>query len=139
MAYKGKDFLVKRGNGELSPTPETFTTIGGMRETGMTINNEQVDITDKDGALWKTLLEGAGIQSMSIKLSGVMKNDTALVNMQAAAFANTIHNYQLLSGNGDMFAGPFAISSFERAGTNGKEETYSLTLESAGVITFTPD
>lgn len=136
MAFKGKDFIVKRGNGA-TPT-EAFATIAGMRETSTTLNNEQVDITDKDGTLWKKLLEGGGIQSMSIKLSGVMKDAASLASMQAAAFANSIHNYELLSGNGDKFSGAFAISSFERAGTNGKEETYSLTLESADTITFTP-
>jgi TP901-1 family phage major tail protein len=133
---KGRDFLVKVGNGG-SPT-ETFTTVAGMRSTSMTLNNEIVDVTDKDGDAWRKVLAGAGIQSMSIKLSGVMSDAASAMDMQAKAFANTIHNYELVSGLGDTFAGAFQITSFERGGEYNKEETYSLTLESAGTITYTP-
>lgn len=133
---KGRDFLVKVGNGG-TPT-ETFATVAGMRSTSMTLNNESVDVTDKDGAPWRELLAEAGVQSMSIKLSGVMSDATTAMGMQAKAFANTIHNFELVSGLGDTFAGAFQITSMERGGEYNKEETYSITLESAGVITYTP-
>lgn len=132
---KGRDYLVKVGNGA---GPEVFTTVAGMRSTSMTLNNETVDVTDKDGVPWRALLAQSGVQSMSIKLSGVMSDAASAMDMQAKAFANTIHNFQLISGLGDMFAGPFQIASMERGGDHNKEETYSLTLESAGTITYTP-
>ena len=133
---KGRQFLVKLGDGA-SPT-EAFTTVAGMRSTSLTINNEQVDVTDKDGDAWRKLLEGAGIQSMSIKLSGIMSDATTAMSMQAHAIANTIHNFKLVSGLGDDFTGPFQITSLERGGEHNKEETYSMTLESAGTITYAP-
>lgn len=136
MAFKGKLFLVKRGDGA-TPT-EAFTTIGGLRTTSLTINNEQVDITDKDGTMWRKLLADAGVQSMSVKGAGVFKDNAVLEAVMAAAVANTVHNYQLVSESGEVFKGPFAISSIERAGEYNKEETYSFTLDSAGDISHTP-
>ena len=44
-AQKGSAMLMKVGNGG---SPETFTTIGGLRSTSLTINNESVDVTNKD-------------------------------------------------------------------------------------------
>ena len=44
-AQKGSAMLLKVGNGG---SPETFTTIGGLRSTGITLNDEAVDITNKD-------------------------------------------------------------------------------------------
>ena len=43
-----------------------FTVIGGIRTRSMTINNETVDVTDKDGNGF-AFVEGAGITSMSLK------------------------------------------------------------------------
>ena len=52
--------------------------IGGIRTESMTINNETVDVTDKDGNGWRELLEGAGITSMSLKGSGVVSDNAVL-------------------------------------------------------------
>ena len=62
--FKGRDLRIKV---RTSTSPETFTVIGGARSDGITINNETVDVTDKDGAGWRELLQGAGITSMSLK------------------------------------------------------------------------
>ena len=42
---KGSAVLMKIGNGG---SPETFTTIGALRSTSITINSETIDITNKD-------------------------------------------------------------------------------------------
>lgn len=136
MAYKGKLFLIKVSNGEVTPIPETFTVVGGFRTNSLTINNEQVDITDKDGTMWKKLLEGAGVQSMSAKGSGVYKDNAKTKVVMAAAVANSILRYQLVSESGESFTGPFAISSVERAGEFNKEETFSFSFESGGDIVY---
>ena len=44
-AQKGRAVLMKIGN---AGSPETFTTIGGMRSTTLTLNDETVDVTNKD-------------------------------------------------------------------------------------------
>ena len=43
-AQKGSALLMKIGNGA---SPEVFTTIGGMRSTSISMNDEVVDITIK--------------------------------------------------------------------------------------------
>lgn len=137
--YKGRLFLVKRGQGD--GPPETFTTVGGMRSTGMTINNETVDVTDKGSAPWRELLAGAGLKSMSISLAGVFKNDAELKALQQRILATDgtdILNFQIISESGDKFVGAFQITSLERTGEHVGEEQYSISLESSGAITFTP-
>ena len=42
---KGSELLVKVGNGG---SPESFTTVGGLRDTSISINQEMLDITNKD-------------------------------------------------------------------------------------------
>jgi predicted secreted protein len=46
-------------------------------------------------------------------------------------------HYQLVFGNADTIDGSFKITSYERSGEFNGEETYSITLESSGQITFT--
>jgi TP901-1 family phage major tail protein len=133
--YKGRDFLVKAGNGG-TPT-ETFTAVAGMRSTSMTLNAEQVDVTTKDGTPWRKLLANAGIKSMSISLSGVFDNAASLTAMIGKFMGGTLDNYELVSGYGDKFAGKFLITSIERAGEHNGEETYTMSLESGGEITYT--
>lgn len=136
MKFCGKDFLLLKGN-EDGP-PETFTQVGGMRSTGMTINGEQVDITTKDDGVWRSLLEECGILSMSISLSGAVSDEAKWKEIVADVLARLHKNYQIVSGLGDAFEGPFEVASYERNGEVSADEQYSITLESAGVVAFTP-
>jgi len=132
-AIKGKLFILAVGDGE-SPS-ESFTDVAAARSNSMTINGESVDITSKSSNGWRELLEGAGITSMSMSVSGVVKEGNEAL-LEAAALASTIGNYQLKRGNGDTFTGPFQVTSYENAGEHNGEVTFSATLESAGVIVF---
>lgn len=133
--FKGRELRIKV---RVSTGPDVFTVIGGIRTESMTINNETVDVTDKDGNGWRELLEGAGITSMSLKGSGVVSNDTVFTDhIMAAVMANTHVVLKIESGLGDVWQGTFAVPSAERAGEYNKEETFSITLESAGTITYT--
>ena len=133
--FKGRELRIKV---RVSTGPDVFTVIGGIRTESMTINNETVDVTDKDGNGWRELLEGACITSMSLKGSGVVSNDTVFTDhIMAAVMANTHVVLKIESGLGDVWQGTFAVPSAERAGEYNKEETFSITLESAGTITYT--
>lgn len=136
MKFCGKDFLLLKGN-EDGP-PETFTQVGGMRTTGASFNKEQVDITSKDDGTWRELLAACGIQSMSISLSGAVTDEAKWKEIIADALAQLHKNYQIVSGLGDVFEGPFEVASWERNGETGADEQYTVTLESASVIAFTP-
>ena len=107
------------------------------RTTDMTINSEMVDVTAKDTNGWRDLMDGTGMKSMTISLEGPFKDATYEETLRGYAHAGSINAYTLTSANGDSWAGNFQITSYSRAGTYNGEETYSMTLESAGEVIFT--
>jgi len=68
-AQKGSALLMKIGN---AASPEVFTTIGGMRSTSLTMNDEMVDVTNKDSTNARTILAQGGVNSISVAGSGVL-------------------------------------------------------------------
>lgn len=113
-----------------------YITIGGMRSTGMTINNEQVDVTDKGDVPWRQLLN-VGIRSMDMSASGIFSNDGALSDMMLRATDGVISTFRIISGRGDKFDGDYQVVSCERNGEYNQAEQFSLSLASAGAITYT--
>lgn len=130
-AQKGRNFVLKEG------TAAGGTTLAGMRVTGLTINNEQVDITNKDSAGWREFLEGAGTQSMDISVEGVFKDAAVEHTVRGYAIANSINDFALVFGDGDYIEGNFAISNYQRSGAHNGEETYSMSLQSTGQPVYT--
>lgn len=136
-AQKGRELLLKV---EDSPAAGTFTTVGGLRTNTFTINNEAVEITTKDSLGKRRLLEGAGVNSISISGEGVAQDDTPLSLVLAAAQDNTHLNFQLIdpaTTNGGTYEGEFMIESFEQTGEYNGAVNFTITLQSAGVISFT--
>ncbi len=132
-AQKGRLILFKVGNGA---SPATFTTIGGIRERNLTINNEPVDVTTSDTAPWRRLLEDAGLRSVSCSGSGVFQDDAAINLIEELAITGAQEEFQMVFGNGDLFQGLFLITSFQYAGSHVSEQTYNISIESADIITF---
>ena len=139
-ANRGSAFLLKENS---SGTP---IVIGGMRSTSMSINGETVDVTAKDSAsfdgqagndIGRVLLPNAGIRSMSISASGVFIDSASENTTRTTAFSGDMVNYDLIFADTSSAKGAFIITSYERAGEYNGEETYSLTLESSGTITYT--
>ena len=145
-AQKGSALLLKIGDGA---SPETFATVGGLRSTSITMNDEAVDITTKDSLGHRALLVGGGVNSVSISGSGVFTDAASETTLKSAYFAqqNTsdgssaqtpqFNNYQVIVPDFGTFAGSFMIASLEYAGEYNGEVTYSVTLESAGYTSFT--
>ncbi len=132
-AQKGSAMLMKVGNGS---SPETFTTIGGLRSTSLTINNESVDVTNKDSSNNRTMLAAAGVQSISVSGSGVFTDAASETTIKTNVLADTIDNYQFLVPDFGTFTGGFQVTSVEYAGEYNGEVTYSMSFESSGAITF---
>lgn len=131
----GKDWLLQIGNGAGS---ESFTTIGGLRSTQLSFSAEGIDITNQGSAQWKTLLDGAGIRSMSVSGSGVFTDSATEAQFRTDALAQTIRNFKILNyETGDYFLGAFKITGFENSGEYNNELTWSVSLESSGAVTFT--
>ena len=133
-AGKGKLVLLKVGDGASS---EAFTTVAGLRTASITKNNQTVDVTTKDSTGWRQLLEGAGISNMSISADGIFTDAASEETIRGYAFADSIDNYEFVLANGDKFAGAFQITSYQRSGGYDDAETFSISLESAGTVTFT--
>jgi len=110
----------------------TFTLLAALRSTTMTLNNEAIDVTDKDGSLWKTLLEGAGVESISIKASGICNNSASFLFIRSSVITGTFINARIESNLNKVCEGAFKITSMESSGEYNKEEIFSLTLDSNG-------
>ena len=76
-AQKGSALLMKIGN---AASPEVFTTIGGMRSTSIALNDEAVDVTNKDSGRARTLLAQGGVNSLTVSGSGVF-TDLSLIHI----------------------------------------------------------
>ena len=127
MAEKGLSFLLKLAG----------TAIGGMRSTAMTINGEEVDITNKGSTgQWRELLAGAGVVSMSISASGVFIDNNNVITCRGYSIGRTLNEFVLEFESGDTYTGDFQIGNFEHAGDYNGEVTYSMTLESSGAVVF---
>jgi TP901-1 family phage major tail protein len=136
MAAKGgKEMLLKVGNGAGT---EVFTVIGGIRSKSMTLNAEAIDITNQDSDEWREILDGAGIKSLSLSGSGIFTDDAVIDQIRTDMVANTMRNCQLIEdASGAKWQGKFKFTSFERAGEYNGEQTWSVSLESSGEISFT--
>lgn len=133
-AQLGRNFILQMGDGT---TTEGFTTVGGFRSNSFTVNNSPVDITTKTNAPVQTLLEGAGLRSVSISGDGVFEDSAFEETLRAAAFSDDQRNYQVILPNLDTLAGAFNITSYNRSGGHLDAETFSISLESSGTITYT--
>lgn len=132
-AQKGKDLLLKRGDGA---SPESFTTIAGLRSTSISLNDETVDVTNKDSSNARTLLGGAGVNSVSVTGSGVFTDQPSEVALRTAFADGSLDNYQIIIPDLGSYTGAFQIVSLEYSGEFNGEVTYSVSLESGGAITF---
>ncbi len=132
-AEKGRAFLLRIGDGG---GPEIFTVVGGMRSTSIRINNETVDVTNKTSGGWREILSGAGIRQISLSGSGIFTNSASEANLQAKALAGSVDNYEVVFESGDKFSGAFQVTSLEFSGDYNGERTYSIALESSGMVSF---
>jgi TP901-1 family phage major tail protein len=132
-AQKGSALLMKIGNGG---SPETFTTIGGMRSTSISMNDEVVDITNKDSGRARAILAQAGVNSMTVSGSGVFTDSASEATLEGKFDSSTLGNYQFLVPDFGTYTGEFMVASLEYAGEHNGEVTYSVTLENSGAFTF---
>ena len=136
-AQKGKDLLLKLGDGG---SPEIFSSIGGMRTRTFSLNSSTVDITHAQSPNgWRELLAGAGVRQASFSGNGVFINDAAAENVRLSFFNGAVDNWRVVIPGFGTIEGPFQIGNLDYSGEYDKEAAMSLTLESAGALSFTPE
>lgn len=133
-AQKGAELLIKVGDGG---SPESFTTIGGLRSNEIQLNDEAVDTTNKDSSGNRELLANGGIHSMTISGSGVFTDAASEETLRTKMNATSFSNFQFVIPDFGTYAGAFMVESLSYAGEYNGEVTYSVTLQSSGAITYT--
>ncbi len=128
---------------EDASTPGTYNLIGGMQANTFTVNKETVDVTDK-GASGNRTLHDCGIRSCSIAGNGVFEVGDAsllrlLTSILGVSAAGAIYNFRIAFGSAatpERITGAFQITSMERTGEYNGAETFSVSLESSGTMTY---
>lgn len=137
-AQKGRELLLKL---QTVVSPEAFTTIAGLRDTTLTINEQEVDTTSKEDSGIRQLLSGNILRSISVSGTGVFKDDAAMNTIRDAALAGTHKEFQIIipgtSAAGGTYEGTFRITSFEESGAHDGSVQYTISLASAGAVTWT--
>lgn len=132
-AQRGRDLLIKIGDGG---SPETFATVAGLKATTLAFNAQAIDITTADSAdMWRELL-AAGVKSATISGSGVFKDAASDAALRTAFFAGSIGNFQVAIPSFGTVTGPFKITALQYDGPQDGEVKISMTLASAGALSF---
>src|SRR5712691_3515629 len=119
---RGRLFLVKVDDGS-----GTFVKIGGQRTTRAVINNDMVDVSNKDTSAWRKLGSDLGLRHMQLTLQCIFQDDAAHEVVRAAAFGGVVLPFQLIADNGDIYQGHFLPQNFEHSGNYNNAEEYSFT------------
>ena len=130
-AQKGSAVLIKVG------ADGSEVTIGGLRSSSITLNDETVDVTTKDSGNNRELLPQGGIQSVSISGSGVFTDAASEETVRAAFGASSFSRFTFIIPDFGDYAGDFQVTSLEYAGEYNGEATYSMSFESSGACNFT--
>lgn len=133
-AQRGKDLLIKIGSGAV---PEIFSSVAGLRATALAFNAQTIDVTNADSIdMWRELLAGAGVKSAQISGSGVFKDAASDETVRASFFNQTLANWQIVIPSFGIVTGPFKVTALHYEGPYDGEVKTSLTLASAGALTF---
>jgi len=129
-AQKGSDVLIKIA------VSGSQVTVGGLRSSSITLNDEMVDISTKDSSNNRELLPQGGIQSMTISGSGVFTDTNSEQQVRTNFGGATLSSMSFVIPDLGTYSGSFQITSLEFAGEYNGEATFSMTAESSGAITF---
>lgn len=127
MAISGRSVRISRAG----------SNIVGARADSVTINNEPLDITDKDDSGWRTMLADAGVRTVSCEIEGVLKDDTLLVDSVGTASTALLKECVVtISGIGTL-TGDFYLNSLQIGAEQADVVTFTATLESGENMTAT--
>ena len=133
-----RSLLIKIGDGAGS---EALTTIAGHNSKSVTINNSAIDVTTPNattpgGALWALSLNG--LKSGSISGYGISLDKSVQVGRlnTIATVADPVANFEMVVLDFGTYSGEFRVTSLEFGGETEGAATFSLSLQSNGVIAY---
>lgn len=133
MGVKGGSFLLEKGS-------DPYTVIGGFRSQSISINGEGVDVTNINNSdSWRRLMADGGVRTISFSGSGIIDSTAAQKAFVTDVIAQTVDAYRVTVPGIGTFTGDFQARSSELSGDKNAEGQISVTVESAGEITFTAE
>jgi TP901-1 family phage major tail protein len=114
----------------------TGVRVAGMRSETISINNEPIDISDKGSLGVRQLMADVSMRTVDISGEGLFDGQSQLSAAVGDATALSATYTLLVTGVGS-FAGLFHLSSVELGAPHEDAATFTMTLASAGAITFT--
>ncbi len=112
-------------------------SVVGARTDSVTINNEPLDITDKDDSGWRTMLADVGLRSVSCEVEGVLKDATLISDATGTPTSTLLRSCVVtISGLGTL-TGDFYLNSLQLGAEQDGVVTFTATLESSAGMTAT--
>lgn len=111
------------------------SAIAGVREKGIAIAGEPINVSDDDSDGWRELLDEAGENTIDISLSGVLKSEALITDW---VNGDRVRAASLTYPNGRVISGDFFLASYNETGTYNDATTFEGSLQSTGEISITP-
>lgn len=134
VKYAGKDVAIS-----VNTVSTTYVALGGLKTKSAKISAGGINVTDSDSAgRWREMLDGVSSEiSMSVTAAGHFVDDTGIETVRAAQIAGTLKSFKVLFPGLGTYEGLFKITELNLDGAHDGAVEQSISLESAGAITFT--
>lgn len=113
----------------------TGTLIATGRTKTVAINRELIDFSDDNSDAWRESAAEPSTRSLDVTVEGLL--DLADRAFLTDSLAETQDTYTLQWADNSELTSSFNITSYEESGEHTGEVTFSVTLASSGVVTFT--
>jgi predicted secreted protein len=111
------------------------TNLTGVREKGLKVAGEPVDITSGENSGWRTLMDNiSGQDEVSVSLSGVTKDRFLRQDWFSGTRTKTA---VFVFANGDTISGTFFLASHNEGIPYNDALSFDAELVSSGPVTFT--
>lgn len=108
--------------------------VAGLRTKNITVNKENIDISDDNSLGWREMLAEDGERSIEMACDGIRKDDALLA---ISMTDNNIVAATLTYPDGGVLSGNFKLSAYSEKAEYKSGVEFSCTLSSSGVITYT--
>lgn len=116
---------------------DTPIPLGGIESLSLVLSQPLKDTQIINDSPWRTLASATGNRSIRITASGLFDTHAAEESLRAHAFNATPAPLRFHFGNGDILAGDFMLTHFERTGdTLHTPAKFKYSAESTGEISY---
>jgi TP901-1 family phage major tail protein len=133
-AQKGRDILLKISDGA---DPPGFVSVAGLRTRTFSLRAASVESTDSDSPeSWRELMAGAGVKSCAVSGGGVFRDAESDARVRAAFFTQSTDEWLLVIPDFGALTGRFIVTGLDYLGEHDGEARFSISLASAGALSF---